>query len=336
MKKSFIALSFIFIIACSNSDMNGYTDSIIKYVTTNNLNPSSEELNKASSESHFSTLENDLTSLDEDTLVEMLLNTSPKYLAKEDENLSSQNSSSNKLINQYDGDILGFNTSDFLKEIDAKSILPFIEEPANYEFGFDNLPKECYKKNEPQYCYIKKFDNGNVSFDQIERFFNFSLKKIPVIYISVGFNKNASFRPNQFTCNKCLYEKVQLIQLKTFNRKFELEDLKEEEILKNKETPIELSDGIDKSIPITSPKPSGLYLVVGKTKARPQKKDKGAANLNPVALIAIIPYALENREFTYIQLDGDDKNVENEENSFNLSKVTTYTKKIVLNPFKYL
>ncbi len=337
MKKTCIALSLFLIAACSNSDMNGYTDSIIKCVTTYNSSSSSERLNTSSLQDQYSTLEDNLASLDEAALVEKLLNTPPQYLAKQGEEPTTQSSSSNKLINQYDGDILGFNTSDFLKEIDAKTIQPFIEEPANYEFGFDNLPKECYKKNPPTNCNLTNYLGDELNFENAEKFFNFSIKDLPVTYISVAQSQAASadFIPQQITCAQCLYEEAQIIQLKRFIQNYKLIDLSLEEIQRQKENYKEtkIEDGKTKSIKMLSAAVPGLYLVVGKTKKRPNSpkgKTNQASSLKGIGLILTMAYPYGESHFTYIQLNGGDSKIENEPNSFTLSRVENIVKDIFM------
>ena len=76
MKIIFIALSIIFFSACSNVEVSGYTESIVKNAK-NSVSSSSSEKESKSEETKISALEEDLSSLDDESLREKLLNYYP-------------------------------------------------------------------------------------------------------------------------------------------------------------------------------------------------------------------------------------------------------------------
>ena len=140
MKKLLIALSTLFIVACSDGDIGGYTESIIKGASAPESNASLEQqpslLKKSSSP-----LDEDLSGLDEDELREKLMNSypwpKPEGVAAPSSSSGSGESGSSSISientfdlphNPNDAVILNFKWND---------VAPVFAEPPNYEYGFD-------------------------------------------------------------------------------------------------------------------------------------------------------------------------------------------------------
>ena len=114
--------------------------------------------------------------------------------------------------NSYSGSIWSYN---------LESTFPSITESENYAYGFDGLTKECYNTD-------KTKDDSELihCFNHPEK----DKARLPITYISVEKGKAASFTPNNFTCENCLYSnsKVALIQTKKYiekNKELILEDI---------------------------------------------------------------------------------------------------------------
>ena len=121
MTKSFLALSIVLIIACSNNDLGGYTESIIK--KTNSL----EQKNPSAKAEPIP--EEDLSSLDEESLSQKLINTYPWPKPKAEPLVGSFEGPHNP----YDGEILKFTW---------RENNPVFAEAPNYEYGFDRDPTD--------------------------------------------------------------------------------------------------------------------------------------------------------------------------------------------------
>ena len=147
MKKLLIALSTLFIVACSDGDIGGYTESIIKGARAPESNASLEQqpslLKKSSSP-----LDEDLSGLDEEELREKLMNSypwpKPEGVAEPSSSSESGGSSSTSITientfdlphNPYDGRIITF---------DWKKIAPSFEDMSDdiskHKYGFDQDP----------------------------------------------------------------------------------------------------------------------------------------------------------------------------------------------------
>ena len=165
MKALLTILSIFFITACSDVDMGGYTESILKQAGSSNISESQGNDNQQILRKQASPLDDDLSSLDEEELREKLMNTYPWTLAKdgsEPESSESEGSSSSVEVivsgkynipsNPYDGKILNYYW---------KSIAPGFDESPDHKYGFDRDPTD----------------------------------RDPIVYLSVETNQKASFIP---------------------------------------------------------------------------------------------------------------------------------------------
>ena len=148
MKKLFFTISILFLLACSDSDLNGYTESIIKGSNTSNLNSLSKKDEPQALKKTVSTFEEDFSSLDEDELREKLLNTYPwpkaEGTAAPNTSSSSTNTSSGSTEVLYEDTFtLPYNPRDGrIVQYQWKNVDPVFEEPDNYPYGFDRDPTD--------------------------------------------------------------------------------------------------------------------------------------------------------------------------------------------------
>lgn len=137
MKIIFIALSIIFFSACSNVEVSGYTESIVKNAK-NSVSSSSSEKESKSEETKISALEEDLSSLDDESLREKLLNYYPWPKPKADP--TPEPKAEPKYSETTD---LKYSTPDGYVEIYSwKETKVSFNEPASYEYGFDRDPTD--------------------------------------------------------------------------------------------------------------------------------------------------------------------------------------------------
>ena len=161
MKKLLIALSTLFIVACSDGDIGGYTESIIKGASAPEANASEQQpslLKKSSSP-----LDEDLSGLDEEELREKLMNSypwpKPEGVAAPSSSSGSGGSSGSRLEgslnlphNPSDGEILPFSW---------KNVNPsFAERENGHEYGFDRDPSD----RDPV-VYISTKNGVGIAFD---------------------------------------------------------------------------------------------------------------------------------------------------------------------------
>ena len=166
MKKLLVILSIIFIEACSDGDIGGYTESIIKGAKASDASSANEEDKPTSLNKYTSPLDDDLLGFDEDELREKLLNSYPRPKAEgnpepESSSSSSTNSSSSsyKYIgefampqNPYDGEV---------KDYHWKETVPYFTEDPTYKYGFDQDPEQ---KDPITYISVEKNENASFMF----------------------------------------------------------------------------------------------------------------------------------------------------------------------------
>ena len=201
MKKLLVILSIIFIEACSDGDIGGYTESIIKGAKASEAYSAHAQDKPASLNKYVSPLDEDLSGLDEEELREKLMNSYPKLLAKDGDDSETSSSSTNnssssyKYIgefampqNPYDGEV---------KDYIWKETVPYFTEDPTYKYGFDQDPEQkdpityiSVEKNEnalfvfhaPSNIAYNKFcivhENENKSFDYVDILTNGQTKKI--------------------------------------------------------------------------------------------------------------------------------------------------------------
>ena len=170
MKKLLIALSTLFIVACSDGDIGGYTESIIKGASAPESNASLEQqpslLKKSSSP-----MDEDLSGLDEEELREKLMNS---YPWPKPEGVAEPEFIDGTLPlphNPYDGEI---------KDFQWKNENPSFSEPENgYLYGFDRDPTDL-----SPIVYVSTKEGENVSYA-----FNGSSSTFDYYYL-LGNNEN--------------------------------------------------------------------------------------------------------------------------------------------------
>ncbi|SHL04958.1 hypothetical protein [Fibrobacter sp. UWB12] len=147
MKIIFIALSIIFFSACSNVEVSGYTESIVKNAK-NSVSSSSSEKESKSEETKISALEEDLSSLDEESLREKLLNYYPWPKPKaealyktasgsDEEDISIPYEDTDELKHEaYDS------SNDKIRPYSWEETRVSFNEVENYEYGFDRDKKD--------------------------------------------------------------------------------------------------------------------------------------------------------------------------------------------------
>ena len=146
MKALLTILSIFFITACSDVDMGGYTESILKQAGSSNISESQGNDNQQILRKQASPLDDDLSGLDEDELREKLMSSHPRSLAlakndadpesscsTSDESSSSENTSPDLPLphNPATGGI---------KPFFWKNVAPSFDESSDHEYGFDQDP----------------------------------------------------------------------------------------------------------------------------------------------------------------------------------------------------
>ena len=148
MKKLFFTISILFLLACSDSDLNGYTESIIKGSNTSNLNSLLKKDESQSLKKTVFPLEEELSSLDEEELKEKLMSTYPWPKAEgtvaPNTSSSSTNTSSGSTAILYENTFtLPYNPRDGrIVQYQWKNVDPVFAEPDNYPYGFDRDPTD--------------------------------------------------------------------------------------------------------------------------------------------------------------------------------------------------
>lgn len=272
MKKSFIILFSIFIIACADGEIGGYTESIIKKANSADTNTTTKEetiiLAKAES------TEEDLSGLDEDELREKLMNTFPKQHA---------------LLKS--GDITQSNTfelphnpknTDLITTISWKEVIPIIEEaPNHHKYGFDRDP---YDTSKVVYMSLKEPDNTIQLTGDLEL-----------------IDYSAYFKPN-FSCMayekyKILHEQYQNNPAVVASKGIELTSENIEHIkYSNLSSDYYLNPHPNKSVTYT------LYGCYKNCDGKNQKWKDAKKQ------ITIIPYQPITKDIMYAQLDGNANN----------------------------
>ncbi len=148
MKKLFISISILFLLACSDSDLSGYTESIIKGSNTPNLQSLSKKDESQSLKKTVFPLEEELSSLDEEELKEKLMSTYPWPKAEgtpeptTSSSLTNTSSSSIEILYE-DTFTLPYNPRDGrIVQYQWKNVDPVFAEPDNYPYGFDRDPTD--------------------------------------------------------------------------------------------------------------------------------------------------------------------------------------------------
>ncbi len=127
MKKIFIALSIVILAACSDNNIGGYTDSIVK--NANDSQGSSKPQKTLSLAKSATPLEDDLSSLDEDALREKLMNTDPRPMM-----LKASSVEYFEIIHEtYD---------DKIEDYSWEETRPNITKSEHHKYGFDRDPTE--------------------------------------------------------------------------------------------------------------------------------------------------------------------------------------------------
>lgn len=238
--------------------------------------------------------------------------------------------------NSYSGSIWSYN---------LESTFPSITESENYAYGFDGLTKECYNTD-------KTKDDSELihCFNHPEK----DKARLPITYISVEKGKAASFTPNNFTCENCLYSnsKVALIQTKKYiekNKELILEDIPNLSYDDLDDSKNHLTDGKAHSIQIAQNniQKAGIYQIILSTpnsnensstepskgiKSK-KKKQKHYTWLQdkPFAEIHILPYESLPKKMIFVPFNGTGENrwdVVKEKNGFNKDSVIYYFNKI--------
>lgn len=124
MKKIFIVLSIVILAACSNNDIGGYTDSIVKDVNKTSLKSTQPQKISYLMKSTTS-LEEDLSSLSEEALREKLIHAEPKPKAEPELGPYELNQ------DFFEEEILDYNWSD---------INPTFYKSEVHKYGFDSDP----------------------------------------------------------------------------------------------------------------------------------------------------------------------------------------------------
>ncbi|WP_290761550.1 hypothetical protein [Fibrobacter sp. UBA4297] len=148
MKALLTILSIFFIAACSDVDIGGYTESILKQAGPSNASVSQGNKNPQSLKKQVSTLGEDFSDLSEDELRDKLMNTNPWTLAlarngadpESSSSTSDGSSSSGSLLdgaldlphNPQDGDIIPY---------EWQMIAPSFTESSTHKYGFDRDPE---------------------------------------------------------------------------------------------------------------------------------------------------------------------------------------------------
>lgn len=146
MKYLITTLFYLFLAACSDVDLGGFTESIVKNADTSYLNSSPTTQEPVLKKTAYP-LDEDLSSLDEEELREKLMNSYPWPLAKSGE---INDGTFDLPHNPYTGEI---------KDIRWNNLAPIIEEDPNHEYGFDSDPLD-----KDPYVYISTKKGENVLF----------------------------------------------------------------------------------------------------------------------------------------------------------------------------
>ncbi|WP_290761544.1 hypothetical protein [Fibrobacter sp. UBA4297] len=155
MKKLLVILSIIFIEACSDGDIGGYTESIIKGAKASEAYSAHAQDKPATLNKYVSPLDEDLSGLDEEELREKLMNSYPR--PKAEGNPEPESSSSDRiLVNEYDMPLNPYDGE--VKPFKWKESTPYFTEAPNYKYGFDQDPT-----GKDPYVYISVKEDDNVS-----------------------------------------------------------------------------------------------------------------------------------------------------------------------------
>lgn len=182
MKYLITTLFYLFLAACSDVDLGGFTESIVKNADTSYLN-SSPTTQKPVLKKTAYPLDEDLSSLDEDELREKLMNTYPWPLAKDGE---INDGTFDLPHNPYTGEI---------KDFKWKNVNPTFAELSDFNYGFDRDPTD---KDPVVYISTKTGEDVTfVSFLSKAAFENYYLwddSKKPI-----NFQDENKITPNDYT-----------------------------------------------------------------------------------------------------------------------------------------
>ena len=224
--------------------------------------------------------------------------------------------------NPYTGEIKPF------VEFYASTTIPYITETPNYAYGFDARPKECFEKDDPEYCNVKV-----------------GTKLIyPIVYISVKEGDKASFVAHNIT-NKDLYPGGYILMhdQKYTKGKDGLTLVNKSRTKHGKPT-----EDISYPIDVKTLSDGGMFTLCGaiekKVKGKVVKDKEGNTIYTcskDVLKIQVIPYDKKIKEFIYVQLDGEKSTTESDiysdgwnplkedpENSFTEEKVVQNFNKV--------
>ena len=144
MKKLLIILSAVFVAACSDGEIGGYTESIIKGASAPESNASLEQqpslLKKSSSP-----LDEDLSGLDEEELREKLMNSYPwpkpeGVAAPSSSSGSGESSGSSQNILEGSLPMPHNPNTGIIEPFNWQKLAPSFEDSRNYRYGFDQDP----------------------------------------------------------------------------------------------------------------------------------------------------------------------------------------------------
>ena len=319
MKKKLIFLFAVIIAACSDSDMSGYTDSIIKGTSSTNLENTFLQKTSDTKESN-SSLEEELLGLDDEELREKLIKTYPwpnvqrvqgvNNTSEAGSSSSSENpgSSSSEIhysealpipLNPHSGKIEPFDIKSFI----TKEHVVYITKGKDHLYGFDGLDKECLlSKNIPNHCRLKIA--GETSKDDN-----------PVIYISVKQWETAYFTPHKFKNQKearIIHEKkyveedgeLKLVEVhpgKNLSKVAEETNDKDKQLVDEEQYPIDVKSYGDAGL-------YGIY-VPKDAKAAINEKQLNAKNDDSrwkrILFIQVIPYEEITKHITLVAFNGD-------------------------------
>ena len=331
MKKLFISISILFFLACSDSDLSGYTESIIKGSNTPNLQSLSKKEESQSLKKTVFPLEEELSSLDEEELKEKLMSTYPWPKAEGTPEPESQTKSNCYLKIQCNGDFeLPFNPySGKIEPFEWKNVAPAFTEPEKYPYGFDRDPEG---KDSIVYISTKIEENSQLNesaFTQNEG--DNQTQEIPIVKIYIPGNYSGYSKYYLLHKNYIMDKNVASV-IRQHGIEFYDETTK-----KNSSGKIEytiynkLKDENGNTYALeggTKKLDGGTYYLYGLLKNKKEAKSNSIKKYKNIGIqIQVIPYSSVTKNFVYIQIDGNEGNdepawdVENDKNSFTEERV---------------
>lgn len=293
MKKSFIILFSIFIIACADGEIGGYTETIIR--NANLVEPDTTTKEEPIALAKAEPIEADLSILDEDELREKLMNTFPKPKALLKSGDITQSNTFELPHNPQ--------TDQIITNISWKEIIPIFEEAPDYhKYGFDRDP---YDTSKVVYISVKEPENSNQLTEDIE-----------LIDYSVYFKPN-------FSC--MAYEKYKILH-EQYQDNPAVVASKGVELSSDKIEHIKYSSLLGNYYLNPNPNKSITYTLFGCYKNCDGKNQKWR---DAKKQITIIPYKEKIKNIIYAQIDGNPDNPWNPNNTdckkgFSKECVTNY------------